>query len=178
MSSNANAIGARTCGILAQQKRVTFGDVVDKKRLKSTDQVLRYRPTAISRSKVHRHYKRWREQHGIPRRCDMEGCQFGEQPLIWRNDELPLILDHKNGNNLDNSPENLRYVCPNCNSQLPTYGGRNRGRVVEATEGKYILRRDKSYKSCDYHQIPDPAQLQTTGLPPTLGVNGNGEDQG
>ena len=32
MSSNANVIGARTCGILAHQKRVTFGNcAVDKK---------------------------------------------------------------------------------------------------------------------------------------------------
>src|SRR5699024_4240594 len=31
-----------------------------------------------------------------------------------------LILDHINGNNKDDRLENLRWVCPNCNMQLPT----------------------------------------------------------
>ena len=45
----------------------------------------------------------------------------GQQP-IWNNKKLTLILDHINGNNHDNRLENLRWVCPNCNQQLPTTG--------------------------------------------------------
>jgi hypothetical protein len=38
---------------------------------------------------------------------------------------MPLILDHINGINNDDRLENLRWVCPNCNSILPTTGSRN-----------------------------------------------------
>jgi len=42
----------------------------------------------------------------------------------WNNKPLPLILDHINGVNNDNRLENLRFVCSNCDSQLPTYKNR------------------------------------------------------
>ena len=38
---------------------------------------------------------------------------------------LSLHLDHINGENKDHRLENLRFLCPNCHSQTPTYCGRN-----------------------------------------------------
>lgn len=49
----------------------------------------------------------------------------GQEPL-WQGKELTLILDHINGHNHDDRLENLRWVCPNCNQQLDTFGGKNR----------------------------------------------------
>lgn len=37
--------------------------------------------------------------------------------------DFTLGLDHKNGR--DHRPENLRWVCPNCDSQSDTFCGRN-----------------------------------------------------
>lgn len=51
----------------------------------------------------------------------------GQQPF-WNGKEMTLILDHINGENHDDRLENLRWVCPNCNQQLPTTGGRNQKR--------------------------------------------------
>lgn len=55
--------------------------------------------------------------------------------------ELKFILDHIDGNSEHNKKENLRFVCPNCDSQLPTYKAKNRGngrhaRRVRYAEGK------------------------------------------
>lgn len=43
----------------------------------------------------------------------------------WQGEKITLELDHVNGDNKDNSRENLRYLCPNCHSQTPTWRGRN-----------------------------------------------------
>jgi Zn finger protein HypA/HybF involved in hydrogenase expression len=45
----------------------------------------------------------------------------------WRGAPLALVLDHVNGVNDDHRLENLRLLCPNCDSQTPTFAGRNKG---------------------------------------------------
>lgn len=55
-----------------------------------------------------------------------EKCECCKCPPIWNDKRLVLVLDHKNGKNNDNRKENLRLLCPNCNSQQPTFSGRNK----------------------------------------------------
>lgn len=52
-------------------------------------------------------------------------CQICGQSPEWKGKPMTLIIDHINGIWNDNRIENLRMVCPNCNSQLPTHCGRN-----------------------------------------------------
>jgi RNA polymerase subunit RPABC4/transcription elongation factor Spt4 len=52
-------------------------------------------------------------------------CTICGQDKIWNNKELTMILDHIGGDNHNNVTSNLRWICPNCNSQLPTFAGRN-----------------------------------------------------
>lgn len=47
-------------------------------------------------------------------------CSICGQKPYWNNKPMSLIIDHINGINNDNRLENLRWVCPNCNIQLPT----------------------------------------------------------
>ncbi len=55
-------------------------------------------------------------------------CSRCGLPPVWQGERLTMILDHRNGDNRDNRLENLRLLCPNCNSQQPTFAGKNRGR--------------------------------------------------
>ena len=53
-------------------------------------------------------------------------CSICSMPPEWLGKPMSLVLDHINGVNNDNRIENLRFVCHNCDSQLPTYKSRNR----------------------------------------------------
>ena len=44
----------------------------------------------------------------------------------WLGNEIPIKLDHINGNPDDNSLANLRLLCPNCHALTPTYRGKNK----------------------------------------------------
>lgn len=50
----------------------------------------------------------------------------------WLGEPLVLILDHINGVNNDHRLGNLRLVCPNCNTQLPTFAGRKNKKEEKA----------------------------------------------
>ena len=42
----------------------------------------------------------------------------------WRGKPLVLHADHVNGDCSDNRIENLRFLCPNCHQQTPTWGNK------------------------------------------------------
>lgn len=54
-------------------------------------------------------------------KCAICGCENK-----WGNKELIFVLDHIDGDASHNIRENLRLVCPNCDSQLPTYKSKNK----------------------------------------------------
>jgi hypothetical protein len=91
---------------------------------------------------VRRQYELWRSEQDppLPLRCDNVECRFYSESLVWHGRKLKAILDHQNGNNTDNRPSNLRFLCPNCDSQqVETSGGANRGRIEKASGGFAIV---------------------------------------
>lgn len=54
-------------------------------------------------------------------RCAICGCK-----PEWNGKPLVFILDHIDGHANNNNRENLRLICPNCDSQLDTYKSKNK----------------------------------------------------
>ena len=122
---------------------------------------LKYRQGRHSQASVKRAYMQWRQsqQPPIPERCDNTKCYFYANPCKWNGEKLNLILDHKNGVSGDNRTKNLRLLCPNCNSQLSTHGGGNKGKV-EMSVGGFAVKRPDGKR--DYHLPVEPGFYKMT----------------
>ena len=53
-------------------------------------------------------------------------CAICGMQNIWHGKQLVFVLDHIDGNAANNRRENLRLICPNCDSQLPTFKSKNK----------------------------------------------------
>lgn len=53
-------------------------------------------------------------------------CAICGNPPIWNDKELVFIIDHIDGDASNNKRDNLRCICPNCDSQLDTYKSKNK----------------------------------------------------
>lgn len=146
--------------------------VMGKRRLTSQE-VLQFNMKQRHRSTVRRFYYEWRRDNGLPTRCDKEDCQFYNQKLKWNGSPLLPILDHINGNSRDNRPENLRLLCPNCDSQLPTRGGKNIGRIQNLSErGFAVVHRDGRQDA-----LVSLQGVGASGQVGNVGVNGGKDDE-
>ena len=59
-----------------------------------------------------------REQSGKCNKCGLDK---------WLGEKIVLELEHKDGNNGNNSRDNLELLCPNCHAMTDTWRGRNKG---------------------------------------------------
>lgn len=67
---------------------------------------------------------KWVKKHILveqDNKCAICGCE-----PEWNGKPLVFILDHIDGHANNNNRENLRLVCPNCDSQLDTYKSKNK----------------------------------------------------
>jgi len=98
------------------------------------------------------HLKRRLLENGmLKNECSICGLK-GE----WNGKLLVMILDHKNGVFNDNRRENLRMVCPACNSQLETTNGKNRRKIKNClTCGKVITKNSLYCNSCSSTNHPN-----------------------
>ena len=53
-------------------------------------------------------------------------CQICGIKNEWNGKVLNFVLDHIDGNASNNFEQNLRLICPNCDSQLSTFKSKNK----------------------------------------------------
>lgn len=63
-------------------------------------------------------------------------CAICNMENVWNGKELVFVLDHIDGNAANNTRDNLRLVCHNCDSQLDTYKSKNKG---SARKERYLM---------------------------------------
>ena len=78
-----------------------------------------------------------------------ESCALCGMGTEWNGKPLVLRLDHENGVHTDHRLKNLRFLCPNCDSQTETYcGGNRRNPIRHCTCGRVIHRNSRHCLSC------------------------------
>lgn len=112
------------------KKRIKELDIIatfDKKEIKRKENSCIIEPLSdkevfsyninVGKKTVRNHFKKITK--------DKYYCWICGQKPEWQGKELPLIMDHIDGDNNNHNLNNLRWVCPNCNYQLPTSNGKN-----------------------------------------------------
>ena len=114
-----NSSGRLRLARLARTYKLSFEHFVHRKKGKNvtSDSEIFALNSGFSPSYVKKRLLRTKQKPYI--------CAICKATPIWHGAPLSLILDHIDGNAIDHRLENLRFVCPNCNSQLPTFCGRN-----------------------------------------------------
>lgn len=109
------------------------GKLWNKGQTKETDPRLNLKPkytyeeifckdSVVSQNCLRNSIKKY---NAIPYVCAKCGCT-GE----WQDGIISLEIHHEDGNNHNNTIENLEYLCPNCHALTETYRGKNQERTI------------------------------------------------
>ena len=89
--------------------------IIDKRTKTINEKILKLPYNELS-------FERLRKRIILEQKCKCNKCGLNK----WLDNEIPLELEHKDGNHYNNERENLEMLCPNCHSLTDTWRGRNK----------------------------------------------------
>lgn len=97
------------------QIEVNYSDIAKKREYK-------YNQKLLSEDFESLKYERLRKRIILEQDFHCNRCKRNE----WMGYPIPLELEHKDGDNKNNTRENLEALCPNCHALTKTWRGRNK----------------------------------------------------
>jgi hypothetical protein len=126
MNHSTKTYSCKNCGIEKKLSHQSFNIYCSKKcngEGQHKDAVERFKAGKVSDRDTLR--KMLKEFNGdICVCCNIAG--------VYNGNPITLQVDHADGDAGNNMPDNLRLICPNCHSQTPTFGARNKGKGRKA----------------------------------------------
>jgi 5-methylcytosine-specific restriction endonuclease McrA len=91
--------------------RASYQSTMAKKRADAKLRPFEEQPGYLQREQV------FEQQNGCCAKCGLDK---------WLGNLIPLELEHKDGNHLNNARSNVELLCPNCHAMTDTWRGRNK----------------------------------------------------
>ena len=109
------------------------------------EKIQNYNDFVLSKRKMWRIPEKELKMYIIKNKLLPHECKMCKMPAEWRGKPLELVLDRINNEVLDNELENLRFLCPNCVSQM-----KNKSTLFEKNISAKMVKCQKCQKRIRY----------------------------